>query len=174
MPKAKASKVIDTKISSEGYIVAKGGLQKAIGQMPNPFVTGLEGFFILESSIDTEPEKFLALYKDKDKAEKLIRSMKEGTELRPMRHWSEHQIVGYVLLVFLTNCITNLTLLQAQNPLVKNVKLLKKFLSNLTLTYFYPPNGFRLRILSNISEEIRSILGDFVEKYVDKSPELRW
>lgn len=174
LKKAKANKIINTKISSEGYIVSKGGLQKTIGQMPNSFITGLEGFFILESSVDTESENFLRLYKDKDKAEKLIRSMKEGTELRPIRHWSEYAIRGYMLLVFLTNCITNLTLISAQNPLVKNVKLLKKFLSNLTLTFVYPPKSFRFRILSNVSEEIKSILGDFVEKYVDKSLEMRW
>jgi len=34
-----------------------------------PKINGLEGFFILESSLDIEPERALALYKDKDKAE---------------------------------------------------------------------------------------------------------
>src|SRR3989338_8152477 len=48
----------------------------------NPYITGLEGFFILESSVNELSEKILRLYKERDKAEKLIRDMKEGTDLR--------------------------------------------------------------------------------------------
>lgn len=174
LSKTKKGKELDKYISREGYIIAKGSLQKTIGEIENPFVTGLEGYFILESSVNTEPEKILDLYKDRDKAEKLIRNMKEGTELRPIRHWSKKAIIGYMTIVFLTNCIINLTLFLTKNPLVKNVKLLKKYLNNLTLTVVYPKNAFRFTILSNISEEIRSILGDFVLKYEDKSLKLRW
>ena len=74
-------------------------------EIKNPFITGLEGYFILESSVDDEPEKILRLYKEKDKAEKLIRNMKEGTELRPIRHWSTNAIIGYLFIVFLTFCL---------------------------------------------------------------------
>jgi transposase len=121
-----------------------------------------------------EPEKILRLYKNRDKAEKLVRDMKEGTELRPIRHWSTKAIIGYLTVVFLANYITNLTLILSKNPLVKNVKLLKKYLNNLALTVAYPPKSFKFRILSNVSEEIMSILGDFVQKYEDKSLKLRW
>jgi len=172
--KTKKGKALATLISREGYIVTKGSLQKAIGEIKNPFITGLEGYFILESSLDEKPERILTLYKEKDKAEKLIRDMKEGTELRPIRHWSKWAIIGYFVVVFLTNCIINLTLFLAKNPLVKNVKLLKKYLNNLTLTVVYPKNRFRFTVLANISEEIRSILGDWLDKYKDKSLDLRW
>ncbi len=140
----------------------------------NPYITGLEGYFILESSVDNNPEKILNLYKNRDKAEKLIRNMKEGTELRPIRCWSKWSVIGYLLIVFLTNCIINLTLFLSKNPVVKNVKLLKKYLNNLTLTVVYPKNRFRFTVLSNISQEIRSIFGNYIDKYIDKSLELRW
>jgi transposase len=172
--KVKKGKIIGSYISQEGYILAKGSIQKTLDEIKNPFITGLEGFFILESSVDDEPEKILKLYKDKDKAEKLIRNMKEGTELRPIRHWSTNAIIGYLFIVFLTNCIINLTHFLAKLPVVKNLKLLKKYLNNLTLTVVYPPNRFKFNILSNISEEIKVILGDFVNKYQDKSLDLRW
>lgn len=172
--KVKKGKVIGSYISKEGYILAKGSIQKSLAEIKNPFITGLEGYFILESSIDDEPEKILMLYKDKDKAEKFIRNMKEGTELRPMRHWSTNAIMGYLFIVFLTNCIINLTHFLAKLPVVKNLKLLKKYLNNLTLTVVYPKNRFRFAVLSNISEEIKAILGDFVYKYEDKSLDLRW
>ena len=100
--------------------------------------------------------------------------MKEGTELRPIRHWSTAAIIGYLFIVFLTNCLINLTHFLAKLPVIKNVKLLKKYLNNLTLTVVYPKNRFRFSVLSNISEEIKAILGDFVNKYEDKSLDLRW
>lgn len=174
LTKVKKGKVFSTYISREGYIVTKGSLQKTLDEIKNPFITGLEGYFILESSLDDNPEKILILYKDRDKSEKLIRDMKEGTELRPIRHWSKWAIIGYLVIIFLTNCIINLSLFLAEKPVVKNVKLLKKFLNNLTLTVVYPKNRFRFTVLANISEEIRSILGDWLDKYRDNSLELRW
>jgi hypothetical protein len=48
---------------------------------------------------------------------------------------------------------------------VKNGKLLKKYINNLTVTIIYYPNRPKIKIISNYSEDIRSILGDFVEKY---------
>lgn len=172
--KVKKGKIIGSYISKEGYILAKGSIQKLLSEIKNPFITGLEGYFILESSVDAEPEKILRLYKDKDKAEKLIRNIKEGTELRPLRHWTTNALIGYLFIVFLTNCIINLTHFLANLPAVKNLKLLKKFLNNLTLTVVYPSNRFKFSVLSNISEEITAILGDFIHKYEDKSLDLRW
>ncbi len=174
LSKVKKGKDLGTLISREGYIVTQGKLQHALDKINNPYITGLEGFFILESSVDAEPEKILSLYKQRDKAEKLIRDMKEGTELRPMRHWSKFAVLGYLFIVFLTNCITSLTLFLAKNPLVKNVKLLKKYLNNLTLTIIYPKKAFQLRLLSNISPETEAIFGNFINKYGQKSIDLRW
>ena len=115
--KIKKNKIIGTYVSRDGYILAKGLIQRSLDKIKNPFITGLEGYFILESSVDDEPEKILRLYKDKDKAEKLIRNMKEGTELRPIRHWSTTAIIGYLFIVFLTNCLINLTHFLAKLPM---------------------------------------------------------
>ena len=178
--KAKLKKTLEGKelgeyICEEGYIITKGFLQKILGEIPNPYVNGLEGFFVLQSSVDEDPVKILTLYKNRDKAEKLIRNMKEGTELHPIRHWSKWAVIGYLVIIFLTNFLINLTLLKATcQPMVKNVKLLKKYLMKLTLTIVYPQNGFKFHIISNISEEIRSILGDYIDKYQDKSLRTRW
>jgi len=172
--KVKKGKTLETCISREGYIISKGVIQKSLDKIKNPFITGLEGYFILESSVDDEPEKILRLYKDKDKAEKLIKNMKDGTELRPMRHWTTNALIGYLFIVFLTNCIINLTQFLAKIPVVKDLKLLKKYLNNLTLTVVYPKNRFRFSVLANISDEVITLLGDFIYKYEDKSLELRW
>ena len=174
LKKTKAGKDIDEFLTEEGKIITKGILQTTLDEIKNPKITGLEGFFILESSLDIEPERALALYKDKDKAEKLFRSIKEGTELRPMRHWSKDAIIGYILVIFLTNFIINLTLLRAKEPVVKNTKLLKKYLRKLTLVIIYPPSGFKFSVLANVSSEIISILGDFIKKYREKEIPNRW
>lgn len=172
LSKVKRGKELAQYICTEGYIIAKGSIQKTL-EIRNPFITGIEGYFILESSVDGSPENMLRLYKDKDKAEKFIRGLKEGLELRPIRHWSKNAVIGYLLMAFLTNFLINLTLLLSKNPIVKNVKLLKKYLNNLTLVVIYQENGFRKAVLCNISEEIKSILGNFVQRYEKKFLNLR-
>jgi len=156
--------------TEEGIVVARGSLQTTLDAVQNPYINGLEGFFILQSSIDTDPWLILAFYKDRDKAEKLIRNMKEGTELRPIRHWNKYTIKGYVLLVFLANFIINLTLLRTPDPSVKNGKLLTKYLSHLTEVVYRPWKEAEVRFMANITPEIQSILGDFLMKYHSSTP----
>ena len=127
--------------------------------------------------MDDEPEKILKLYKERDKAEKFIRALKEGIELRPVRHWSKWAIIGIFFISFLANFLINLTHFlnkKSVAPIVKNVKLLKKFLINLTLTTVYPQDRFKFTVLSNVSPQILSIFGDFVWNFEDKSLSLRW
>lgn len=174
LKKTKAGKEIDEFLTEEGTITTKGTLQKTLEEIKNPYINNLEGFFILESDLDIEAERALALYKDKDKAEKLFRSIKEGTELRPMRHWSKDAIIGYILVIFLTHFLINLTLLRAKDTVVRNTKLLKKYLRKLTLVIIYPPTGFKFQVLANICPEITAILGDFIKKYEDKTLPMRW
>lgn len=173
LKKVKKEKEISRLISEEGHIIIRGAIQKTLYEIDNPFITGLEGYFILESSIDDELYKILKLYKSKDIVEKLIRNMKEGTELRPMRHWTREAIIGYLIIVFLTNCLINLTQISNENAVVKNVKLLKKFLNNLTVTFIYPENSLGYSVLSNISEEVRAILGDSIKNFREKPPDWR-
>ena len=112
----------------------------------------------LSMRIGSKPEKILRLYKGRDKAEKLIRDMKEGSDLRPIRHWNKKVVIGYLLIVFLTNCLVKLTHFLSKNSVVKNLKLLKKYLNNLTLTIIYRENSLREAVLSNFSKEMRTIL----------------
>jgi transposase len=174
LKKVKKGKNLGSVITKEGYIILHGSIQKTLAPISNPFINGLEGFFALESSVDDYPEKILSLYKDRDKAEKFIRGLKDGLDLRPIRHWSDLAIRGYLLLTFLTNFLINLTLYLAKKPVVRDIRLLRKFLNNLTLTVAYPPNAFKFTVLSNISNEVISILGDFIKKFDDNSLKLRW
>ena len=160
--------------SKDGWIGLYPEIQQTLSNIENPYITGIEGFFILESSLDKTPEKILELYKQRDIAEKLIRCMKEGGELRPIRHWNKYAIIGALFICFLASAIINLTEKLCKKPDVKNFKLLKKYLGNLTLTVIYPDNGFRIRVVSNLSPPIYASLGDFPMKYGDKNLHLRW
>ena len=160
--------------SDEGWVQLIPCLQRTLQDIENPYINGLEGFFILESSVDVEPEQILRLYKQRDVAEKFIRALKEGLELRPIRHWNKHCVIGIFFVSFLANMLINLTQLIRKISPRKNVKLLKKHLQNLTLTVVYPENLFKFTILSNISPEIVGLFGDFLRRYEDKSLNLRW
>jgi len=69
LKKTKDGKDISEYNTREGIVTTKGVLQTTLAEIENPKINGLEGFFILESSLDTDPFKVLCLYKDKDKLE---------------------------------------------------------------------------------------------------------
>ena len=171
LSKVKKGKEIERFISREGDIIAKGIIQKTLIDGKNPYITGLEGFFVLESSVDEEPYKILKLYKSKDIIEKLIRNMKEGTELRPINHITKEAIIGYLIVVFIANCIIQLSHFLSKSNVDKNLKLLKKSLNCLTVTFIYDKSIFGFSVLSNISHEIREILGDSLKEFREKPPD---
>lgn len=170
--KVRAGKELGRHVYEKGWIIAEGKLQKALGTVANPYINGIEGFFILESSMNLEPSEVLRLYREKDTVEKFIRDLKEGAEMRPIRHWSEDAVIGYVLIVFLTNALANLTHFLAKADAGRNLKILKKYLNNLTVTVIYPKNWFRMAVISNFSGEMKALFGDFIQKYGEITPEI--
>ncbi len=172
--KAEKHKIVDRFPSEKGWIELYPELQLTLGIIENPYITGVEGFFILESTVDASPVEILSIYKQRDAAEKLIRNLKEGIEIRPIRHFTKNAIIGAIVIAFLAESLISLTQLSCKNPLVKNVKLLKKYLTNLTLTFVYPENGFRFQVVSNVSPPILELFGDFWRKYETKNLHLRW
>jgi hypothetical protein len=64
LKKAKNHKTTQTIPSNNGWIVLYPKLQQTFGDIENPYINKLEGFFILESSVDTTPEKILNVYKN--------------------------------------------------------------------------------------------------------------
>lgn len=171
LSKINKGKPIGEHISRRGNIILKGEVQTSLSEIVNPYITDLEGFFILESSVDDDPYKILKLYKNKDIVEKLIRNMKEGTELRPINHITKEAIIGYLVIVFLTNCLIQLTHFLNKDNVDKNLKLLKKKLNSLTLTVIYDQSVFKFSVLSNITDEIREVLGNSLKEFSEKPPD---
>ena len=96
--------------------------------------------------------------------------MKEGTELRPINYITKEAIIGYLVIIFLTNCLVQLSRFLNKDIIDKNLKLLKKKLGSLTVTVIYSESVFKFSILSNISPEIRQILGDSLKEFREKPP----
>lgn len=117
--------------SDSGWIELIPSIQKTF----SPWITYING---LHPGKFADPEKMLRLYRERDRAEKFIRALKEGIETNK----GLEQMVSIFFVSFLA-----------------------KYLINLTLTFVYPPNGFRFHILSNVSPQIQAILGDFVWKF---------
>src|SRR3989338_6558604 len=169
--KVEKGKEIGRFLSRKGEIITKGVIQKQLGKIKNSYITGIEGFFILESSVDDESYKILRLYKKRDIVEKLIRNMKEGTELRPINCITKEAIIGYLVIVFLTNCLIQLTHFLNKDNVDKNLKLLKKKINSLTLTVIYVKSAFKFSVLSNVTDEVREILGDSLKDFSEKPPD---
>jgi hypothetical protein len=98
-------------------------------------------------------------------AEKFIRDLNEGAEMRPVRHGSKHAVIGFVLIVFLTKVLVSLIQFFRKNPIVKNLNVLKNFFTDLTLTIVYPKFSFGVRFISNFLPELHPLFGDFIKKY---------
>ncbi len=86
---------------------------------------------------------------------KPVPSLKNG-------RWRCSGDAGYhMLIVFLTKVLVSLTQLFCENPAMKNLKGLKRYPANFTLPIIYPLLGYPLKRISNFSQELHPILGDF-------------
>ncbi len=45
------------------------------------------------------------------------------------------------------------------------MKVLKKYLNNLTVSVIYPKGWSKMEIIANYSAEMRALFGDFLKKY---------
>lgn len=97
-------------------------------------ITGREGFFCISSSENLTLNEALALYREKDSVEKIMNSLKNEVNIKPLRVWSDNGIYGAILIGYLAHLI--ISLIRYDEPKLKNfsTKFIKISLSNLTVT----------------------------------------
>jgi len=97
-------------------------------------ITGREGFFCLTSSEDLTLKEALFLYREKDSVEKIMHSLKNEINIKPLRVWSDNSIYGALLIGYLAHLI--ISLIRYDEPKLKtfSTKFIKISLSNLTVT----------------------------------------
>jgi len=112
-------------------------------------ITGREGFFCLMSSQNLTLEEALFLYREKDSVEKIMHSLKNEINIKPLRVWSDNSIYGALLIGYLAHLI--ISLIRYDEPQLKSfsTKFIKISLSNLTVTIEKLKNSKKRRIYSN-------------------------
>ncbi len=112
-------------------------------------ITGREGFFCLMSSQDLTLKEALFLYREKDSVEKIMHSLKNEINIKPLRVWSDNSIYGALLIGYLAHLI--ISLIRYDEPELKtySTKFIKISLSNLTVTIENMNSTRKRRIYSN-------------------------
>ena len=125
------------------------GDEQALSYAKTHSITGREGFFCLTSSEDLTLEQALETYRKKDSIEKLINSLKNEIEIKPLRVWTEKSIYGALIIGFLAQLI--MSLIKYEHKELKNtsVKFIKISLMNLTVTIESLQKQPKRRIYSN-------------------------
>jgi len=83
--------------------------QEAIKLLEEHLITGREGFFCLKSSKNLTLKQALQTYRKKDSIEKIINSLKNEIEIKPLRVWSDASIYGAIIIGFIAQLLISLT-----------------------------------------------------------------
>ena len=115
-------------------------------------ITGREGFFCLTSSENLTLKEALILYREKDSVEKIMHSLKNEINIKPLRVWSDNSIYGALLIGYLAHLI--ISLIRYDKPELKtySTKFIKISLSNLTVTIEKVNSSRKRRIYSNFDK----------------------
>lgn len=120
-------------------------------------ITGREGFFCITSSQDLTLTEALTIYREKDSVEKIMHSLKNEINIKPLRVWSDNGIYGAILIGYLAHLI--ISMIRYDEPELKNTstKFIKLSLSNLTVTIEKLKNMQKRFIFSNFDQINRLI-----------------
>ena len=112
-------------------------------------ITGREGFFCLTSSENLTLEQALAIYREKDSVEKIMHSLKNEINIKPLRVWSDNSICGALLIGYLAHLIISLIRYDEPKLGKLSTKFIKISLSNLTVTIEKLNSDHKRRIYAN-------------------------
>jgi transposase len=123
--------------------------EKALELLKKTNITGREGFFCLKSSKNLTLIDALKIYREKDSVEKIMHSLKNEINIKPLRVWSDNGINGVILIGYLCHLI--ISMIKYDEPKLKkySTKFIKIALSNLTVTIENQKKRLKRRIYSN-------------------------
>ena len=110
---------------------------------------GREGFFMLTSSEDLTLREAFMNYRKKDSVEKIMHSLKNEIEIKPLRVWSDKSIKGAILIGYIAQLIISLIRYDNKELKKTSTKFIKISLLNLTVTLEKLKNLKKRRIYSN-------------------------
>ncbi len=131
--------------------------QEAIKLLEEHLITGREGFFCLKSSKNLTLKEALQTYRKKDSVEKIINSLKNEIEIKPLRVWTDASIYGAVIIGFIAQLFISLMRYEFNELKHKSTKFIKNSLLNLTVTVDFTGNEQKKYIYANF-DEINSLI----------------
>jgi len=131
--------------------------EEALKLVESAVVTGREGFFCIKSNEDLTLEQALQTYRKKDSIEKIMHSLKNEIEIKPLRVWSDHSIYGALIVGFIAQLFISLMRYELKELKHTSTKFIKKSLMNLTVTVDYMKNGVKNMIYANF-DSINSLI----------------
>ena len=131
--------------------------QDAIKLLKEKIVTGREGFFCLRSSENLTLKEALQTYRKKDSIEKIINSLKNEIEIKPLRVWTDASIYGAVIIGFIAQLFISLLRYEFNELKHKSTKFIKNSLLNLTVTVDFKGNKSKKYIYANF-DDINSLI----------------
>jgi transposase len=123
--------------------------QEAIKLLEQHIITGREGFFCLKSSMNLTLKEALQIYRKKDSVEKIINSLKNEIEIKPLRVWSDASVYGAVIIGFIAQLFISLMRYEFNELKHKSTKFIKKSLLNLTVTVDFVKGQTKKYIYAN-------------------------
>jgi len=123
--------------------------KEAVEYLYQDSLNGREGFFCIKSSENLTLKQALETYRQKDSIEKLIHSLKNEIEIKPVRVWTNNSVYGALLVGFLAQLV--ISLLRYIYVELKHTctKFIKKSLTNLTVTIEKTKKKMKRLIYSN-------------------------
>ena len=123
--------------------------KECIKLLEEKVITGREGFFCLKSSRNLTLKQALSTYRKKDSIEKIINSLKNEIEIKPLRVWTDASIYGAVIIGFIAQLFISLMRYEYDELKFKSTKFIKNSLLNLTVTVDYMKNKAKRYIYAN-------------------------
>ena len=111
----------------------------------------------MKSSIDLTLAKALKTYRKKDSIEKIIHSLKNEIEIKPLRVWSDASIYGAVIIGFIAQLFISLMRYEFDGVKNRSTKFIKKSLLNLTVTVDFVSGKAKKYIYANF-DSINSLI----------------
>lgn len=123
--------------------------EEALKYLEKEVITGREGFFCIISNENLTLSEVLEIYRKKDSVEKMIHSLKNEIEIKPLRVWSDNSIYGAVIIGFIAQLIMSLVKYDNEELKHVSVKFVKNSLMNLTVTVELLKSGRKKHIYAN-------------------------
>lgn len=132
--------------------------KEALAYVEKEVITGREGFFSLISNENLTLKDALWIYRKKDSVEKMIHSLKNEIEIKPLRVWTENSIYGAIIIGFVAQLF--MSLIKYENNELKNIsiKFIKNSMMNLTVTIEIIKSNRKRYIYSNFNYINQQIL----------------